>query len=65
MYNKDKQTLANEKWRDKNYERWLEINREEQKKYYDKHKENKKKKVYARYYFMKESERMRNILIHL
>ena len=61
MYNKEKQEKANKKWRDKNAEKWAELNRENQRSYYEAHKEEKKKLVYARIHILKEFERLRLI----
>ncbi len=61
MYNKDNQMKANKKWRDKNAEKWGEINRENQRIYYEFHREDKKKSVYGRRNFLKEFERLRLI----
>jgi hypothetical protein len=63
MYNKDIQSKANKKWRELNPEKWSEINRQQQKKYYETHKEQKQNKVYQRYYFKKEAMRLMAILI--
>jgi hypothetical protein len=61
MYNKEKQEKANKKWREKNAEKWVALNRENQRTYYESHKEEKKKSVYGRRNFLKEFERLRLI----
>jgi hypothetical protein len=61
MYNKEVQDRANKKWREKNYEKWAEINRENQKKYYEEHKEEKRKSVYGRRNILKEFDRLKKI----
>lgn len=61
MYNKEAQDKANKKWREKNIDRWTEINRENQKIYYETHKEEKKKKVYTRRTILTEFQRLRQI----
>jgi hypothetical protein len=61
MYNKEVQDKANKKWREKNSERWVEINRVNQKNYYETHKEEKRKSVYARRSILKEFDRLKKI----
>ena len=63
MYNKITQEKANKKWRELNKEKWCEINRDQQKKYYEAHKQEKQSKVYKRYYFKKEAKRLMDILL--
>lgn len=63
MYNKEVQAKANKKWRELNPEKWSEINRLQQKKYYENHKEEKQSRVYQRYYFKKEALRLMSILL--
>lgn len=58
MYNdKIKKTIY--KWRESNKDKYNELMREHNKKYYDAHK----KKKSDRYYFNKECQRFRNILL--
>jgi hypothetical protein len=62
MYNdKIKKTIY--KWRESNKDKYNELMREHNKKYYDKHKEQQIKKKSDRYYFNKECQRFRNILL--
>jgi hypothetical protein len=61
MYNKESQNKANKKWREKNPDKWSEINRIIQRTYYEAHKEEKKKKVYSRRVILTEFERLRQI----
>lgn len=63
MYDKDKQKLANKKWREKNIEKWASINREQQQKYYENNKEKKIQKIIGYYFLRKEMERFRRILL--
>jgi hypothetical protein len=57
------QSLANKKWNLANPEKWNEINREQQAKFYENHKEECKTKMLGRYYYLKECKIFRNILI--
>jgi FAD/FMN-containing dehydrogenase len=62
MYNdKIKKTIY--KWRESNKDKYNELMREHNKKYYDEHKEQRIKKNLDRYYFNKECQRFRNILL--
>lgn len=61
MYNKESQDRANKKWREKNADKWSEINRITQRAYYETHKEEKKKRVYGRRNIINEFERLRQI----
>jgi hypothetical protein len=60
-------TLAQKKafntWRGKNPEKWREYCRKTSSTFYETHKEEKKQKTLGRYYFNKEAEIFRNILI--
>lgn len=62
VYNQSiKQSIYN--WREENRDVYNECMRRGAKKYYEKHKNDKNKKNLARYYFKKESEIFRNILL--
>jgi hypothetical protein len=63
MYIKEKQVIANMKYREKHYDKWLEMNRKVQDTWYENHKEEKKKKTLANYYYKKECQILRNISI--
>jgi hypothetical protein len=62
-YNKERQLIANQKWREKNPEHWAELCRNESKKYYEKNREAKTAKVLNNYYFKKELKTFLNILL--
>jgi len=63
MYNKEVQVKANKKWRELNADKWNEINRKEQAKYYENNKDKKIEYVCKRYRFKKEVARLMAILI--
>jgi hypothetical protein len=63
MYDKTKQNEYNKKWREKNDEKWTEINRGLQQRFYEKHKEEKIQKVKGYYFLRKEMELFRRILL--
>lgn len=60
-------TLAQKKafytWRLLHPEKWREYCRKSSLTYYETHKEEKKQKTLGRYYFKKEAEIFRNILL--
>jgi len=62
-YNKEKQMIANEKWRSKNHEHWTELSRIEAKKYYEKNRDTKSAKVLKNYYLKKELNAFLQILL--
>lgn len=62
VYNENiKQSIYN--WREENRASYNACMRRGAKKYYENHKDEKNKKSLERYYFKKESERFRNILL--
>ena len=60
-------TLAQKKafttWRNNNPDKWREYCRKSANTFYENHKEEKKAKTLGRYYFNKEAQIFRNILI--
>jgi len=63
MYDKTKQMERNIKWRELNSEKWNEINRKQQERYYENNKEKKIQKVKGYYFLRKELAIFRNILL--
>lgn len=63
MYIKENQREANKRWIEKNSQKWIEIDKNTSKIYYERHKEERNEINKKRYYFNKEVERMRNILL--
>jgi hypothetical protein len=63
MYDKTKQMERNIKWRELNSEKWNEINRKQQERYYENNKEKKIQKVKGYYFLRKELVIFRNILL--
>jgi hypothetical protein len=63
MYIKEKQVIANKKFREKHHDKWLEMNRKVQDTWYENNKELKHKKNKCYYYFKKECQIFRNILL--
>ena len=60
-YNKERQQLANQKWREKNKEHSAELCRLESKKYYERNRAIKTAKVLSNYYLKKELKTFLNI----
>ena len=58
------QKKANQKWREKNKERYNSICLEATKKYNENHKDKIKSKQNGYYLFRKETERLRNIYLN-
>ena len=64
VYNESiKQSIYN--WREEHRAEYNACMRRASKKFYEKNKDDKNKKCLARYYFKKESEIFRNILLDL
>lgn len=60
-----KRTIANQKWNEKNPEKWLELNRRGVAKYYETHKEERLQQMMNRYWYQKEAKRLRFILLDI
>ena len=58
------QKEATYKWRENNKEHFKELHKKEAKTYYEKHKEDKIKKVLERYYINKEKATIFNIMMN-
>ena len=54
---------ACKRWRENHREQYNEIMRPVTRRFYQNHKEEQSKKCLARYYYRREAERFRNILI--
>ena len=57
------QKKAFNNWRHNNPDKWRDYCRKGSSTFYENHKEEKKQKTLGRYYFKKECELLRNILI--
>ena len=62
MTSKERLNESNKKWRESNPDKWREACKRTGKTYYEKHKEEKQQKVYARYRYKKEVSNLLNIL---